>query len=516
MNKKAIWIIIGLMSAALVGIILLQAYWINWSISLEEKRFDKDVYAALNTVSEKLQRYEEVEKSLEALIFIPSLQDKVFSRHINHPSDTEPELPPVEFFINQKVDLDSLLSVPNIFAIIHNQDTCNCVKCVRERDLRSQRLWNYWQQRKVTQIVNPPPIEQRIDLRLLDKAVKQELLSRGINTKFSYGIFSNQRNTFVIKDGHFVVEEEEQLQASQAASDQLLSSKYNVRLFPTDLRSPGILMLHFPSKASVVWRSGWRPLLASIIFTGIILFCFTYTIQVIFRQKKLSEMKTDFINNMTHEFKTPIATISLAADSIGNPMVAENPIRLKRFAEIIKQENSRMHDQVERVLQMAQIERQNFNLKLSSVDIHELIESAVENVNLQVEKKNGSIFTDFQAEHPIIQADATHFSNIIHNLLDNANKYSPEKPEISVQTRNYPQGVEIIVKDKGIGMSKDARKHIFDRFYRVHTGNLHDVKGFGLGLSYVKAMMEAHHAVIDVKSEPGKGSSFILRFPFYQ
>jgi two-component system phosphate regulon sensor histidine kinase PhoR len=516
MNKKAILIIIGLMSAALIGIITLQAYWINWSISLEEKRFDKDVFSALNIVSEKLQRFEEVEKSLEALIYIPSLQNQFLSQHVHQPIDAAPEMPPIEFFINQDVNIDSLLSINNIFAFIHNQDTCNCVKCVRERDLRSQRLWNYWQQRKVTQIVNPPPIEQRIDLPLLDKSVKQELLSRGINTKFNYGIFSNQKNTFVIRDGHFVVEEEEQLQASQAASDQLTASKYNVRLFPTDLRSPGILMLHFPSKASVVWRSGWRPLLASIIFTGIILFCFAYTIQVIFRQKKLSEMKTDFINNMTHEFKTPIATISLAADSISSPMVVENPSRLKRFAEIIRQENSRMHEQVERVLQMAQIERQNFNLKLGSVDVHDLIENAVENVNLQVEKKDGHIFTDFRAEHAVIQADATHFSNIIHNLLDNANKYSPEKPEIAVHTRNTPQGIEVVVEDKGIGMSKEARKHIFDRFYRVHTGNLHDVKGFGLGLSYVKAMMDAHKGSIDVKSEPGKGSSFILRFPFYQ
>ena len=518
MKKQAIWIIILLMSVALLGIILLQAYWINWSLQLEEKRFDKDVQTALSRVAEKVERYEEVEKSLEALLILPSMEEKLSSRLGIAFNESEATLPPAEFFIQENINLDSLIGLNNFLDLLQRQDTCNCAECVKERNLRSQRFMNYWQQRKVKQFVTPPPIEERIKLPLIDKIMRQELSILGIDTRLEYGVFSYLKNTFVIKDGHFVVEEEGQLKASQASElskDQLLSSPYFVRLFPGDLRPPGVLMLHFPSKARVLWKAGWKPMVASVIFTGIILFCFAYTIHVIFRQKKLSEMKTDFINNMTHEFKTPIATISLAVDSINNPVVAGNPKSLHRFADIIKQENKRMHEQVEKVLQIAQIDRHNPQISKTKSDVHQLILSAVANVNLQVEKKNGRIHTTFNAENPIVEADNTHLSNIIYNLLDNANKYSPETPDILVLTENTPKGIIIKVKDKGIGMAKEARKYIFDKFYRVHTGDLHDVKGFGLGLSYVKAMVEAHGGTIEVKSEPGKGSVFSVFLPFH-
>jgi two-component system phosphate regulon sensor histidine kinase PhoR len=185
-----------------------------------------------------------------------------------------------------------------------------------------------------------------------------------------------------------------------------------------------------------------------------------------------------------------------------------------RFAGIIKEENKRMNSQVEKVLQMALIDKRDFNLKLTEVNLHDVINRAVENILLQVDKRGGTAKAILEAEQPIVEGDFTHISNIMNNLLDNANKYSPETPEISVFTRNVPNGVEVVVQDKGIGLSKEARKHIFDKFYRVSTGNLHDVKGFGLGLSYVKALMTAHKGQVDVKSELGKGSSFILFFPF--
>jgi two-component system phosphate regulon sensor histidine kinase PhoR len=249
------------------------------------------------------------------------------------------------------------------------------------------------------------------------------------------------------------------------------------------------------------------------VFTGLILFCFSYTIWVIFRQKKISEMKTDFINNMTHEFKTPIATISLAADSIVSPMVIDSHEKIERFSGIIKQENKRMLSQVEKVLQMALIDKRDFHLKLSDVNMHDVINQAIENVDLQVQRRGGQIIKTLEATEPVIQGDATHLSSVIHNLLDNANKYSPDTPEISVVTRNVESGLEVIVQDKGIGMTKEVRKLIFEKFYRVPTGNLHDVKGFGLGLSYVKAITDAHQGKVTVESEPGKGSSFILFFP---
>jgi two-component system phosphate regulon sensor histidine kinase PhoR len=227
-------------------------------------------------------------------------------------------------------------------------------------------------------------------------------------------------------------------------------------------------------------------------------------------------MKTDFINNMTHEFKTPIATISLAADSIASPKIIHDENKINRFIGIIRQENKRMLQQVEKVLQMAMIDKKDFQLKLSDVDLHELIRQAVEHLSLQVQQREGHISTNLEAGQPVIQGDYTHLSNVFHNLIDNANKYSDKSPEILISTFNINGGIQIIVEDKGIGMTKEDQKHIFDKFYRVHTGNLHDVKGFGLGLSYVKAITSAHQGSIDVKSEPGKGSKFSIYLPVRQ
>jgi two-component system phosphate regulon sensor histidine kinase PhoR len=227
-------------------------------------------------------------------------------------------------------------------------------------------------------------------------------------------------------------------------------------------------------------------------------------------------MKTDFINNMTHEFKTPIATISLASDSILSPSILENKDKVSRFIGIIKQENRRMLNQVEKVLQMAQIDKEDLDLKLTSLNLHEIISEAVVNAELKVQAKGGSITTRLEAQKPEILGDATHISSIINNLLDNAEKYTPEKPEILICTKNIKDGLEISIHDNGIGISRDALKYIFEKFYRVHTGNLHNVKGFGLGLSYVKAMVEAHHGRVQVKSEPGKGSIFTVFLPYSQ
>lgn len=216
---------------------------------------------------------------------------------------------------------------------------------------------------------------------------------------------------------------------------------------------------------------------------------------------------------MTHEFKTPIATISLASDSILSPTIIENKDKVIRFINIIKQENKRMLSQVEKVLQMAQIEKENVELKFNPINLHDLIVDAVVNAELKVLTKGGTIVTNLNAQKPVIEGDVTHISSIINNLLDNAEKYTPEKPEIVISTKDVKGGVEFSVTDNGIGISKDALKNIFEKFYRVHTGNLHDVKGFGLGLSYVKAMVDAHHGKIQVKSEPGKGSTFTILLP---
>ncbi len=489
MDPLRIRLIIGMMTAALIGIICMQIYWIGWNIRLNEEQFDKNVYAILNRVADKIEYYEDI-TALEVLrATFKSSSD--FNRNLRRAA---------QYFESGQATrrvarIDSLTSPSNDLTQSFQEHTT---------------LWEYM---KVSQLVDSRPLAERIPLDLLDQSLREELNSRGIDAPYQYGVYSKVRSSFVIMNGYYVViENTPHLTAKGATS--LYNSPYRVALFPKDVESPGYLAIYFPDRTRWVLGSVWKSLILSIVFTGIILFCFWYTIQVIFRQKKLSEMKTDFINNMTHEFKTPIATISLATDSIVSPMVIQDPERIQRFAEIIRQENRRMNSQVERVLQIAQLDRNEIQLRLAEVNLHTLIQQAAENFSLQVEKRDGSLKLELQATQPIVQADATHLANVIHNLLDNANKYSPERPDITLRTRNLPNGsVAITVEDKGIGISKEARKHIFDKFYRVHTGNLHDVKGFGLGLSYVKAIVEAHKGTVEVRSEPGKGSAFTIVLP---
>ena len=236
--------------------------------------------------------------------------------------------------------------------------------------------------------------------------------------------------------------------------------------------------------------------------------------RMIMNQKKVSEIKSDFINNMTHEFKTPIATISLASDSIMNPAVLNNPTQMTTFLRIIKEENSRMNSHVERVLQMSQIEKKDFVVVRESLDLHELLLRAVDNMQLLVQDTNGTIKTELKADLAIFKVDEVHFTNIIVNLLENALKYSQESPEVVIATQNNGNGIFIKVIDKGIGMTREQQHKIFDKFYRASGGNIHNVKGFGLGLSYVKAVIDAHHGTISVKSKVAVGTEFTIYLPF--
>ena len=466
MNQKIIWLITGLLSIAVVGVMSLQLKFILESREEREKLFDNHIRNALKNVSKRIEDNEDLQ--------VNQFANGYSIQHIQNDANG--------FSLSSTTIIQNSAVAPE-----------EKLKALQVKQLR-------WAM----------PIEERVNLPLLDNSLKREFQERGINIFYNYGVFSNVANSFIAYNNHFVFPQE-----NQVAFNSLKNSEYQVNLFPTDINPPGMLAINFPSKDRYVWAGLWNILVLSLLFIAVILGCFAYTITVIFRQKKLSEMKTDFINNMTHEFKTPIATISLAADSITNASIISNPDKIRRFADIIKQENKRMNGQVEKVLQMALIERNTMKLNFTSIDLHEVINQAIGNISLQVEKKDGTVSSDFKAERPVVEGDMNHISNIINNLLDNANKYSPEKPEITVATRNVSNGVEITVSDKGIGMSKDAKKKIFEKFYRVHTGNLHDVKGFGLGLAYVKTMVTAHKGSVDVKSDLGKGSSFIIFLPFH-
>lgn len=506
MNRRAIWAIIGLMTITVVGVAWLQMGLIRTAIKVNEDKFDKNVFAALSQVAGRLEE----EERKEAMNFYSNGYLARFIERENEASGL-----PDQSVLEMNVQLEQNRSgvtgslVKGLIGQIET-DTCRCFNCMQQRTNQYQSAIMAYTLQNTFQ-----PLEQRINAENLAEILDQELKNGGIDTQKDFGVYSNLQEDFVIANGHYLVNAGAGPDSGPSFKD-IFNSKYKVTLFNQDENTPGMLMVHFPEKSSVVWASVWPNLLGTIAFAAISMLCFGYTINVIIRQKKVSEMKTDFINNMTHEFKTPIATISLAADSITSPMILGQSEKVQRFANIIKQENKRMNNQVEKVLQMALIDRQEFKLKSDEVNLHDVILNAVENITLQVEKREGTVQHRLEAENPVVQGDLTHISNVVNNLLDNANKYSPEKPEITVSTRTVSGGVEVVFSDKGIGMTKEARKHIFDKFYRVHTGNLHDVKGFGLGLSYVKAMMDAHKGSVDVKSEPGKGSSFILYFPSRQ
>jgi len=247
----------------------------------------------------------------------------------------------------------------------------------------------------------------------------------------------------------------------------------------------------------------------------VIIAIFGYALYTIMRQKKISEIKNDFINNMTHEFKTPISTVSLACEALQDEDVKKNDTFLKRYISIIDAENKRLGMQVEKVLQMATLEKKDFKLKLEKLNVHQVIDRALENINIQIEKREGVIKKQLLASQREVVADEVHLTNIIYNLLDNANKYSREKPEITIATNNKNDGIVVKIQDKGIGMSREVSNRIFEKFYREPTGNIHDVKGFGLGLTYVKTMLDALGGSINVKSDLAKGSTFEIYLPQY-
>ena len=350
--------------------------------------------------------------------------------------------------------------------------------------------------------IETQPIEARIQKAVLDSVVKTTLAENQINLPVEYGIHAIEQDTI-------------KFAASSMSITSLKESKFRSRLFPGDpFYSQNDIVLYFPQQTMYLLKQNGILLIASMILLSIIVFFFIFTMRTIFKQKRFAILLTDFINNMTHEFKTPISTISLASEAISNPAVLTNKKKLKQYNSIIKDENTRMRNQVEKILQMAVLEEGEFELNKDFVDVHQIIRDTVANIHLQIEKRKGSISCDLTANPSIIQVDPIHFTNVINNLIDNANKYTKLQPAISITTGNNHDGIKINVSDNGIGLAQEDKKHIFDKYYRVSTGNVHDVKGFGLGLSYVKLIVEAHGGTVSLESEENKGSTFLLFMPY--
>jgi two-component system phosphate regulon sensor histidine kinase PhoR len=340
-----------------------------------------------------------------------------------------------------------------------------------------------------------------LDNKEIDYTLQQTLAYTGIHTPYEYAIIKNG----VVQDGTF----------KKSQKSDFLKSMYRVRLFPDNIiRQDLFLSLIFPERTNYVLGSMVWILGGSMLFSLFILATFALSLYFIIRQKKVSEMKSDFINNMTHEFKTPIATISLAADTITNSKVINDEASIRHFIGMIKKENSRMNKKVETILQIASLDKKEIEFKYENVSLHTIIEHVLETIEIQVHQRNGKINLNLNAEEPFIYGDFEHLTNLVNNLLDNAIKYSPDLPEINITTSNREKGVILYVEDKGIGMTKAVQSKIFERFYRQNSGNVHDVKGFGLGLNYARSIIEAHKGSIQVFSEPGKGSRFEIYLPF--
>lgn len=522
------------MASALAGIVLVQVFWINNLLIQKEKLFDFQVSDALNAVSEKLEtkfaariigNEFNIEKDSDSGYYIsPAMIDTIYARlkseghtedsivityndEVNAaettgtkkeiegtiPNRPTIELPPIELE-GRLPDNEAAVEhevIPQIIQGIDKQFQLNAEAI--------KKIADQWVLEMLTIGMKP---EDRFNKPQFEKSLKEELKNRGVDIAYNYGILWN--DTYFITDV-----------SSEEAKKNLLTAQHKTRLFPNDMFSkPDYLLVDFPQQKNYLLGSIWVLLGASVLFTFIIIVVFAYTIHILFRQKKLSEIKSDFINNMTHEFKTPIATISLAADAISNPVIVDNKEKVLHYSNIIKDENKRMNSQVEKVLQMALLDKNQISLSKDEIDMHDIIVRAVENISLQVEEKSGKISTDLRAENFEIVGDEVHLMNVIYNLMDNANKYSPETPDITVTTENNTSGIFVTISDKGIGMNQENLKMIFEKFYRVPTGNVHNVKGFGLGLAYVKAVLDAHNGTIEVNSQPGKGSSFKIFIPF--
>jgi two-component system phosphate regulon sensor histidine kinase PhoR len=537
MSKQKIVYIIVAMSFALLGLLGLQFYWIINAIKITEDRFKHNIHDVLEAVSRRLETREilyatreNIEKSRKQnskiVMKVDSngtarwKEDKVIKRRktLSNPIltgngyeiEVEEESIISKTGFARRNKINNVLETPNfnyeqLYPILDSIDSLEYVQNVQQ-----QSYLKYVNKVDMVAVVMEylvnfeRPIESRIDGCLIDSLLKTEMQGKDIDLDYTFGVLDT-RNYEILFCNDVKVKLE------------LLQSGFHARLFPNDEFAPAsYLYIAFPNQTAYLMRDMLWVFGTSIALIGVILACFMVAISTIIRQKKTSQITNDFINNMTHEFKTPVSTISLACEVMQDPDMQNNSRQLNRYLNIIKEENHRLGQQIEKVLQIATLEKSDFKLKIDTLDVHKIIDKVLQNMAIQIENKNGLVETFFHAENAWIEADEVHLTNIIFNLLDNANKYSPQNPDISVSTENVKNGIVITIADKGVGIAKDTITKVFDRFYRVPTGNVHDVKGFGLGLSYVKTMVDAHNGQISVQSELNLGSTFTIFLPFKQ
>ena len=542
------------MSISLIGIVCVQIFWIMNAVKINEEHFGRNVNEALNELVSKIETNEtsqiitgnicsinlgnsavidcgdidttfvrsfnsndEIEKikkefSVDSLAFINDFSSKTKTKKIRFKEKVFIDSLSSELTtskIKKKLALDKDISqdIENVIntSITINDDTSKniCVTVIKNSnkiDVKTSKFRNVVEKMLIEYESKKVPLNSRLKQINFSKLLKSVLKNHGIELQYEYIVNSkNHKNSALISSGYDKNSKE---------------SVFTINLFPNDLIDKSdYLNLYFPTRQEYIYKSLFFMILGSVIFTLIILLTFLVTIFTILRQKKISEIKNDFINNMTHEFKTPIATISLASDSISNPLVLEDKEQIIYLSRIIKEESMRMNTKVERVLQFSLFDKNDIEFHFTSLHVHEQIEKAIEKIKLQVEQKNGKLTTELNATRCVVDADSEHLISALLNIFDNAIKYSPSIIEINVATYNYENTVCITISDKGIGIDKEDTKMIFERFFRVHTGNIHNVKGFGLGLCYVKEIVTAFKGKVSVQSIKGLGSTFIICLP---
>lgn len=347
-------------------------------------------------------------------------------------------------------------------------------------------------------IVSVYPIEDRLNNKVLARLIKQELDNNKITTNFEYAVFSDGKAT-TVKSANFVYSD---------------NNTYSLPIL-TDIENHSKYQLYisFPQKSKFLVSDLLPFIFISLLFTVVIIAAYYSAIRQLITQRQISEIKNDFINNMTHEFKTPIATINLALDAIKNPKIIDDNEKVLKYAQMIRDENKRMHAQIENILRISKLEKKELDIPKDKVELTEVLEVAIDHVSLLIEDRQGTLTTHFNSTRDTVLVSPSHFTSVFVNILDNAIKYSPNAPVIEVFTENVKDTIIVKIKDQGAGMSKAATKKIFDKFYREHTGDLHNVKGHGLGLAYVKQIVDDHNGQVYVESEKGKGSTFIIKLP---
>lgn len=453
----------------MASLIMVQAYWIRNAIIVKEKQFDQLIYRSMIDITNAVEKLE-IEK-ISARLSRPVLMD------------TLAVMPPVGHGNPRHGNL---------------QDNADTVKTKNEKEWLKNRR-EFIDRIIASQYYASPQIESRISSDELENIIRQILSELEIDIPFEYAVIRWNNDTAYRSDSYKPLPN---------------AYPYRVQLFPNETYAqPNYLYLYFPEKEDFLYRSLGYLAIASFLLSLAILFSFAITVFIMFRQKKLSEIRNDFISNMTHELKTPISTISLASQMLGDKSIPVEVKNTAQISKIISEECRRLGSQVEKVLQTSVFDKGKLKLRLNEVDMHEIIGGAVDNFSIQVKNRNGKINVELNATDYILQADQVHITNVMSNLLDNAVKYTTRDPEIKVSTANKAEFLVIEVKDNGIGLSRNDQKRIFEKFYRVPTGNVHTVKGFGLGLSYVKMVAEAHQGYVEVDSELYKGSAFKVYLP---